>query len=103
MFWEDGTMSKGRPFTSDVLWGLVLGPVLFNIFINDLDSRQCTHSKFADLFIRKLGGVSDVPKAMLPSIDRLERWADRNLMLFNKWKFKKQEHTAGKQLSTKRT
>ena len=81
-------MSKVRPFTSDVLWGLMLGPVLFNIFINDLDSTQCTHSKFADFFIRKLGGEADVRKAMLPSIDRLERWADRNLMLFNKQKCK---------------
>lgn len=96
-------MSKGRPFTSDVLWGLALGSVLFNIFIKHLDSRQCTHSKFAGLFIRKLGGVADMPKVMLPSIDRLGRWADRNLMLFNKWKCKEHGHSAGKQLSMKRT
>lgn len=88
-----------RPLTTDVSQESILGPVLFNTFVNGLfDGSECVRSKFTENI--KLGRMADIAEfhaAIQRDMDKLEKSADKNLINFNKAK-RKVLHLVGKNL-----
>ena len=81
----DGEVSTWKSVLSGVPQGSVLGPILFLIYINDLDDRITSNVlKFADdtKLFRKVNTDGD-KQHLQNDLDRLVKWSEKWQMLFN--------------------
>ena len=75
---------------SSVTQESVLGPVLFNIFISDIDDgTECTLTKFADgTNLISAVDAAEGKDAIQRELEKLRRWALVNLVRYNKARWK---------------
>ncbi len=81
----DGEVSNWKSVLSGVPHESVLGPILFLVYINDLEEGvTCKLLKFADYtkLFRKTKDIGDKHK-LQDDIDKLFRWSKNWQMLFN--------------------
>ena len=84
------SLSRMEPVLSGVPQGSVVGPLLYLVMLNDIDSNVCSAlvSSFAD-DTRVMGSISDANDVsrLQADLDNIYRWSEANNAQFNSEKF----------------